>query len=88
MGAEAVPGTEVCAGGNKRQPEHSGKHLPGIGSADHYPSLQLPVPDRMHLPGTKAAGRSILLPLLVKVHAEAELLPEERGTGTPGACGR
>ena len=42
----------------------------------------------MHLPGTKAAGRSILLPLLVKAHAEAELLPEERGTGTPGACGR
>ena len=43
---------------------------------------------RMHLPGTEAAGWRILLPLLAKAHAEAELLPEERGSGTLGACGR
>ena len=88
MGAETVPGTEVCAGGSERNPEHSGNHLSGTGSAVCYPALQLPVPDRMHLPGTEAAGWRVLLPLLVKAHAKAELLPEERESGTPGASGR
>ena len=88
MGTEAVPGTEVCAGGNERNPEHFGKYLPGDGTAVHNPAIQIPVPDRMHLPGTEAAGWRVLLPLLVKVYAKTELLPEERGSDTPGACGR
>ena len=88
MGPEAVPGAAVCAGGDGRRPEHPGKYQPGPGSAGHYPALQLPVPDRMYVPGVKAAGRGILLPLLVKAHAEAELLPEERGAVTHGACGK
>ncbi len=67
MGTETVPGTAVCTGGNGRHPEHLGKHQPCTGAAVGYPVLQLPVPDRMHLPGTEAAGWRILLPLLACV---------------------
>ena len=88
MGPEAVPRTAVCAGGDGRCPEYSGKHQPGTGSAVHHPAFQLPVPNRMYVLGVKAAGRGILLSLLVKVHAEAELLPEKRGAVTHGACGK
>lgn len=77
MGAETLPGTAVCAGGNEWSPEYSGKYQPCAGSIVHHPAVQLSVPDRMHFPGTKAAGRRILLPLLVKTYAKAELLPEE-----------
>ena len=38
----------------------------------------------MHLPGTEAAGWRVLLSLLAKAHAKAELLPEERGFDTLG----
>ena len=42
----------------------------------------------MYVPGAEAADRGILLPLLVKAYAEAELLPEKRGAYTPGTRGR
>lgn len=74
MGPEAVSGLEVCAGGNERNPEHSGKYLSEIGSAVCYLALQLPIPDRRHLPGTEATDRRVLLSLLVKAHAKVELL--------------
>ena len=42
----------------------------------------------MHIPGAEAAGWGILLPLLVKTYAKAELLPEGRGAHAIGAGGR
>ena len=83
MGAEALSGAAVCAGGNGWHPEHPGKHQPGTGSTVGHPALQLPVPDRMHLPGTETAGWRILLSFLVKAYAKIKLLPEKRGTVTP-----
>ena len=87
-GAEALSGAAFCAGGDGRHPEHPGKHQPGIGALGHHPALQLPVPDRMLFPGAEAADRGILLPLLVKAYAKAELLPEEGRADTPVACGK
>ena len=42
----------------------------------------------MHLPKTKTADRCILLLVLIKAHAETELLPKERESYASGICGR
>ena len=52
MGAEALSGAAFCTGGNGWHSEHPGKYQPGTGTTVGHPALQLPVPDRMHLPGT------------------------------------
>ena len=78
MGTETVSGTAVCIGRNEWHTEYPGKYQPGFGSVVYYPALQLPVPDRMHFPGTETANWGVLLPLLVKAHAKTELLSEER----------
>lgn len=84
MGTKALPGTAVCAGGNERDPEHPDMHQPHHVPSGGYPPLQLPVPYRMYLPGTEAAGRCILLSFLVKAYAETELLLEKECPLTPG----
>ncbi len=88
MGSEVVPGTAVCVGGNGWKAKHPGKYQPAPPSAVHHSALQLSLPDRIYVQGTKTADWSILLPFLVEIHAENKLLPEKRETCTHGTCTR
>ena len=46
------------------------------------------VPDQMYFLGTGATNRDILLPVLVKVYAKTEPLPEKKGVHDTWVCGR
>ena len=60
----------TCVAFEKPAPRKAGRGRPPKKEpAVHYPALQLPVPDRMHFPGTEAADWGILLPVLVKAYA-------------------
>lgn len=76
MGAEALSRTAFCVGKNERHREHPGEYVSRTGATFHHPPLQLPFPDRMHIPKAETADWSILLPLLVKAYAKAEPLPD------------
>lgn len=78
MGTKTLLETPVCSGGNEGGAEHSGEHQFCTGCSVCDLSLQLLAPDWMHSSWTEAAGWRILSPFLVKVYAEAELLPKEK----------
>lgn len=84
MGTETVSGIAFCAGWDGRCPKHPGYHLPGSWPTGCHPALQLQVPDQMYFLGTGATNRDILLPVLVKVYAKTEPLPEK---GSPRHLG-
>ncbi len=77
LGAEAVPGAAVRAGRDQWFPDNTGKYQSYTGAVIHHSAVQLPVPDRMYVPGAETADGRVLLPLLDKIHAETEPLSEE-----------
>ncbi len=82
---ETVSRTPFCSGRVQWKEKHTGQHQPHAFPAGCDTSVQLPFSYRIYVSGAETANWGILLPLLFKIYAKAEPLPEEKRSIPTGA---